>query len=261
MKTRIFIGLAYLVTLSTIVPAQDTSRVFLSMKLGKKFVYVDSTKSIVPGIPDSLELWNVFGDPTNNDSPWKQEVDKNGLRVYTRAWPESDFIAAKYIDTIHAPIKQVIAVLYDVAAYDEWAADNMDYNDILEWDREAQYVITYTGIDMQWPVSDRDAVMLNHYYQDPITNIVTSYGRSVEGIVPEKEGYLRITKSITRGTLIPIDENTTISITEGHAEPGGLLLAWLVNFFIHEVSVKVSKAAKAQVAKEKYKTMDVPWFK
>jgi hypothetical protein len=255
MKRRILIVLTCFISLSTLVSAQDTSRVFLSMNLGKKFVYQDSTKAIIPGIPDNPELWNVFGNPLINDSLWKKEVDKNGLQVFTRPWPGSNFIAAKSVDTLHFPIKRVVAMMYDVDAYDQWIADNLAFFKILEWDKKAQYVITHFGMDMPWPVANRDVVVVSHYSQDPITKIVTLNARAIDGIVPEKKGYLRIPKSISRGTVIPLNENTTLVIAEGHGEPGGWLPAWLINFFIHDYSVQTSKEVKAQIAKEKYKTM------
>ena len=246
--------------LSVLVFAQDSSQVYLKMDLGKKFVYSDSTQAIEPGMPDNSEFWDVFGGPLRTDSLWKHEGTYDQLQIYTRPWPESDFDAAKSIDTIHTPINQIVATLYDYTAYTQWINKEMDFLEIVEWDKEAQYVITHFGVNMPWPITDRDVVMVTHYYQDLNSNNINFYSRTLNGVVPSRNGYFRIENSMARGTLIPLDDTTTLVITEGHGDPGGHIPPWLVNYFLEDVTTQTSEDFKRHNAQRKYVNMDVPWL-
>lgn len=210
-------------------------------------------------LPNDLTPWSTFKDPENNDPPWKKVFDKNELQIFIRPWSDSDYIASKSSHIIHAPLEQVVAMIADVSSYDEWMENLKDF-EVLERHPKEQYLIIYFRADLPWPFADRDMVQYIRYQQDPETKIVTFYGMAIDGGLPEKKGAIRIYEDISRGTIIPKKDGTTILIWEGHVEPGGWLPAWLVNSFIDETIRKTAKQIKMQVMKKKYQNIKVPWL-
>jgi hypothetical protein len=89
--------------------------------------------------------------------------------------------------------------------------------------------------------------------QNPDTKVVVIDGPAVPGLVPIKNGIVRIYESLGKWTITPIgDDEIKVEYTL-HVEPGGNLPAWIVNMFATEGPLHIFKKLKLQLQKPIYK--------
>lgn len=161
-------------------------------------------------------------------SEWKLELDKNGISVYTRKIPDSDYLQIKAETTISAPAKQIHDIVSDANQLPNWLfelADAKVVKQITETQRQ-----TYMISDLPWPLADRHYVVENqyglvengnyyHYTFDKIDAPVEGEGmESVNGFV----------------NIIPNETGGSHIVYQLHVEPGGVVPSWLANLFLIE---------------------------
>lgn len=174
----------------------------------------------------SLLLLGTFAGYSGD---WKLEKNKDGIKVYTRSTAGTDILEFKALSTINASRLNVARVIARVTDYPSWFPNCSDaklVEDISSTQRKYYY-----RLDLPWPASDRDAVMLLSVDVDDkksttTLNFTRSKGKpNVSGVVrmPEADGYWK---------LKSVGSNKTELHYQFLADPGGSLPTWIINMFI-----------------------------
>jgi hypothetical protein len=111
----------------------------------------------------------------------------------------------------------------------------------------------YSEINLPWPVHNRDFISHLIVTRDPETKVVTISGPTVTGMVPQKQGVIRITDATGKWVIAPIGNNQIKVEYTIHLDPGGTLPSWLVNMFVTEGPVKIFGGIKTELQKRAYK--------
>lgn len=172
-------------------------------------------------------------NPTSNEG-WSLQIDKHAMQIYTRDWPGSHFVAIKAVQTIDAPLAQIVAHYSHVAAFPEWVKDMAEAREITPFD-DQQKRLVYMRMDMPWPLQDRDIVAGQHFTQDPENKIVRIREWHEGDALPRVEDVVRVPKTNMELLLIPLNADQTQFIFQGHNEPGGHIPAFLVNWMVEDI--------------------------
>ena len=192
--------------------------------------------------------------PLSKSSPsvsvdWTFSKEVEGIRIYHRQSGNSQVKELKINFTVNAGLQPILAVLRDIDAFPDWIYNCAEARLL---DGNGQKIIYYHRIDFPWPLSDRDAVSLATYKQDPQTGIVYSVNRAMEGLVPDQDGVIRLSDMEIRWVVTPVETGESKVDYYLRTDPGGSLPAWLINLAIDKGPVKSMKAFRDLVSKEKY---------
>jgi hypothetical protein len=160
--------------------------------------------------------------------PWKLEVDKKEVQVYTQVvegFPIKAFRATSIID---GSSDQILDILLDIEVYSEWVA-NCKTTTLLSKENEIQYF--HMEIATPFPAEARDLVQGSQVVKINSETTELRITNHPEMIEP-KEGMIRMPKSDGAWTLKQINDSTTFVQLEMMNDPGGTLPDWLVNSLI-----------------------------
>jgi len=161
-------------------------------------------------------------------------IDRSGVRVFTREWPGSNFVAVKAVQIIDSSLSNIIGNYADVASFPEWVKDMQEAYVIDAFD-ETRARKVYMRVGLPWPLNDRDRVTGQQFIQDPTTKMVRVRDWYEGDTIPEVEGVIRMPRLNSEFVLIPEGENKTKMIFQGHNDPGGFIPSFLVNWMIEDV--------------------------
>lgn len=162
-----------------------------------------------------------------DDGAWQLRLNRDGIKVYTRAVTGSRYYAFKATMTIRSSLSAPAALLRDESQCPKW--QTMCARATKLSSVSPQEMIVYEVNDMPWPVADRDVVMHVQWHQDEKTLAVTMQANAVSGIKPHQRGLIRLTEVSSRWTFTPMGNGMINVTTEAHANPGGGIPSWLVN--------------------------------
>jgi len=159
---------------------------------------------------------------------WELKKNKEGVKVYTKSNPVSAFDLLKAECDIDVDVNQLLTLIFDVSKHTQWVYNAIQSVPIA---RLGTFDIIYYGETYApWPVSNRDLIIHLTAKTDSTTGICTIYGISEPYRKPLVSNKVRVTRSKSVWTLIPIDSKTTHVMYTLDIDPGGSLPAWLVNF-------------------------------
>ena len=182
---------------------------------------------------------------------WKHLYKKEGIDVFSANITGSNFVAFKGKVTLPTNPKTLIGIFKDETRWNEWT--NLLITGKILPSLENSNLIFYQAFKSPPFIANRDAV----------------YKVAIEG--PDKEGAFRVTgQSVThpqspptigvrmhieysRWVLTP-DRHTTMVELEMHADPGGLIPAWVVNLVQRKYPFKVLDSLRkftARIVSEK----------
>lgn len=169
-----------------------------------------------------------------SDEGWDLRLDKNGIQIYTRDWPGSDFIAFKAKQKIDSDLSNIVGNFLDIASFPDWVKDMVDAYEVEPFgDQDSR--VTYMRMGLPWPLADRDVVSGQRVIQDPVTKVVHINEWYEGDMVPQNEGVIRTPRVNNQMVLIPEGEKSTTMVWQGHTEPGGYIPAFIVNFLLESV--------------------------
>jgi hypothetical protein len=161
-----------------------------------------------------------------DDEPWREVLDKDGIRVSQRLSSGRSMPEFRSVAEIPASRWHVLAVVVDVPNQPRWM-HRLSEASVLH--AEAPFsAIFYLRMDLPWPISDRDVVVESDTGFPGEDVSLTRFARTthadrkpVEGVVrmPRLRGHYRLT------ALAP--ERTRVEY-QVDADPGGNLPRWLV---------------------------------
>lgn len=190
---------------------------------------------------------------------WKLHKDTQGIQLYTREVPGQMLKSFRGVMQIKAPLRQVAAMLADVPAMPEWFF-LLEESRFIKGDHvEDSYV--YMAMKGIWPVSPRDAVAHILVRQDPITLSIHVNVSSEEGIMPRKDGFVRIPTLQASWRLTPVTPTRTEVEIMGSADPGGMIPIALANFLVTTLPERTLKKMREQIAKPEYQDLNIIYNK
>lgn len=165
---------------------------------------------------------------------WSLRIDDNGVKIYTREIPNSSFVAVKTEQVIQSGLSNIVANYLAVESFPEWVKDLQTAHVVRGYNAQQERII-YMRMDMPWPLKDRDSVMGQRVKQDESSLIVQIREWNQAELLPERKGVIRVPKVDSELVLIPLSEDSTKMIWQGHNEPGGLIPSFLANWLIDNV--------------------------
>lgn len=117
---------------------------------------------------------------------WRRVAMRDGIKVYAKTVPDSKIKAMKAECTLDAGLDEVIALLLDVKAAEQWVCHTKSCRLIRRVsDTELLY---HTEVSLPWPLDNRDFVTHLRVIKHERSGVVTVEAPAVPGIVPLREG-------------------------------------------------------------------------
>jgi START domain len=178
----------------------------------------------------------------------KLKKDQDSIKVYTCHTDTSRFKSIVAEFTINTTPEELMQTVMDIPGYTQWQYNTVEAKVLRKISASEQ--IYRTVIEAPWPVTDRDMVVrIKVKYEDNNKIIITT--ESETGILPEKEGYVRVPSSrgkwvVTQATKNRLQVKFTIQI-----DPGGSVPVWLVNWVCAQAPYQSFKNLKTILEKKK----------
>jgi hypothetical protein len=211
-------------------------------------------KSLLP-----LLFFIITGTVAFAQTDWKLKSTSDGIKVYSSTVTNSKFKALRVECNFEATLAQIVTVLLDVKTCTEWVYHTKSIS-LLKQPSPSE-VYYYSEVSLPWPTSNRDFVAHLMVSQDADTKVVTVDGPAVNGLVPFKDGIVRVTDSKGKWVITPISKNEIKVEYTLHVNPAGSLPAWLVNLVASEGPTQSFKALKLQLKKPEYKNASLLFVK
>jgi len=180
---------------------------------------------------------------------WQKISDDDGIHVWKRDVPGSDFVAFRGKAIIDAPVSKVANVLIDTSRKGEWVshlAEAKDVRQISEFER-IEYNHTNSGFLL---VKDRDFVFQAKAELDKDKKQMIIHLKSVEEPSVPEQGPVRGQLNESSYTLSAVDGGKrTMLELEIQADPKGSVPSWIVNLFQKSWPRKTIEGIQKQVAK------------
>ena len=172
---------------------------------------------------------SLVADTGFSQYKWKQEKDKNGIKVFTSAVNNSDFKAIKVECTLKGSYPKLIAVLTNVTQFSNWIF-NTKSSRLVSRTNPLDFVY-YSEIRMPIPFSNRDVVINLQIKTDNLPNYLFITGKSKSGLVPEVPGKVRVNHYMANWKVSMPAANTIHISYIVEMDPGGNIPAWVANMF------------------------------
>jgi len=179
-------------------------------------------------------------------SDWDLKKDKDGIVIYTRSSADSPLKEYRVSAEIQSPLSDVYKFLSDLEKRPDWVikCTGLDIIDTL-----GDWIRYHTSYDIPWPLEDRDLVVeVGLSVSEDFTgaHLLT---RSTDLEFLQKEGVIRMPRYKEEVFLWAVDSETTLFRSEGFADPGGKVPAWIVNMFLVDGIYDSVQRTRERVAK------------
>lgn len=163
-------------------------------------------------------------------SGWDLKTESEGIKVYTKTFPDSKFKAIRVDLDLQARLSQIVALLMDVNDGTQWVYATK--TSVLLKQISPNEVVYYSEVRLPWPMSNRDFIARLTATQDARTKVVRIDGPVVPDYVPVKDGIVRVTRSEGQWIITPVGPHRVHVQYTLRMDPGGDLPAWLFNLFV-----------------------------
>lgn len=201
----------------------------------------------------------VSGITVHAQQKWTLKSNQDGIKVFTSPVADSKVKAIRVECTFQATLTQMVATVLDLKIRPQWIYHTKSIRLVKQVSPSELFY--YSEISLPWPAQNRDFIAHLITTQDPVTKVVTMDGPVAPGMVPVKEGIVRITRSTSKWMVIPINKNEVKVEYNIQVDPGGAIPAWLTNMFATEGPTQSFKALKFQLTKPEYKNASLPFIK
>lgn len=163
---------------------------------------------------------------------WTLELDRRDIRVYSKPVEGSPLNSVRGVVRIKASLGRLVTFIRDPrlrSSWDELCGESYLYRAIGPTEE-----LVYLHCDLPWPVSDRDMLNRVTWSQDSNTYAVTMRSRATIGLLPEKEGRVRVVVAANDWKLVPKEGGVVEVTATASIDPVGPLPAWLLNMLLVE---------------------------
>lgn len=180
-----------------------------------------------------------------DDSGWKKEYDKNGVKIYTRNAEGSSVKEYRGVVDVKAGVETCVDHLKDLEKFSK-TSYKTTHAEIIKSNSDSEWIL-YCVVDFPWPYTDRD--MVAKYKRYNLGNgVVKVKFYTVSGYVNEKEDYERMQNLSGSWLFEPLTEYTT-RITHESKTPADGFPAWIVNMFILDAPKHIMPSFRTAVEK------------
>lgn len=181
---------------------------------------------------------------------WELRTENDGIKVYTKIFPDSKFKAIRVDMDLRATLSQIVALLMDVNEGTQWVYATKSA--VLLKQISPNELVYYSEVRLPWPLANRDFIAQLKATQDTKTKIVTIDGPVVPDYVPVKDGIVRVTRSMGKWIITPVGPRHVKLVYTLRMDPGGDLPAWLFNLFVTKGPTESFKKLQAELKKPVY---------
>jgi len=181
---------------------------------------------------------------------WELVKQKDDITVYVRKQAGSATKEVKIDGKITCTLSEIVKALEDVESQSEWVESTKEVR-ILKNNGPGSFDF-YQGIDMPYPVSDRDVAIRYKRTQDPSSKVVSIDFKSIDGVVPTNDDYVRIAESHSTYTLTPTNNGTIAVQYFLKIDVGGKMPKWVVNMAITKGPIDTMEALFAAIKNGNY---------
>jgi hypothetical protein len=184
--------------------------------------------------------------------PWQFVKQTEGIVIDRRVVAGSPLKEFRGRGVVDAPIAAILAVFSDVPRATEWM-DSCNGSRLVA-DVNDREKLVYNRTHAPWPVADRDAVLHNVVSFDAAKREVRLDFVSVsDAPVPPVAGVVRMPFLRGHWILTPDGDGKGTRVEyQVHANPGGRLPDWLVNYVSRDLPFRTIAGLRAQVKRRGY---------
>lgn len=185
-----------------------------------------------------------------DSSEWSLRQEREGISIYTKALPDSDYYAFKARAILNVPLENIMAVMAQPSSCMEWVHGCIESWGLREDSFNKRYA--YSVNDLPWPVRDRDYVLEINTKNDPEAGTITMDMYAVDHVLPPKDEFIRMTRQETHYIFKAVSSERTEMIWLQHTDPSGHIPSWLVNALIVDIPFNSMKRLEAVAQLPKY---------
>jgi hypothetical protein len=179
---------------------------------------------------------------------WDFIKEKDGIKIYTRVENGRTLKSYKAVTDISFPAEKIFTLMEDINNTDWWDKKLTQIKVLhYEKDKSARYYMVYT---LPWPVTDRDLCVDVNIAINQETGERKIYAVSLNGVIPESEGKVRIKDYVQTWTITPAGKEITHIVLEGFVDPAGGIPKWISNMLIIESPLKAIGGLKEAMEKK-----------
>ena len=186
-----------------------------------------------------LFILTFLGTTVSSQENWEQQKNKNGIKVWTKDYPNSKFKQFKATTKIKADLKNVVAVFLDIENMSAWY-DRVEKVTLVEKISETEGIYKI-DFELPWPVADRISAVRAVLTYDSIKNEVRVNTKYEKGIINDSDR-LVVTDIQSEWILTPVEGGYVEIFHKGYMHPAGSLPAWIANSGVKEGPVKTLTA-------------------
>lgn len=183
---------------------------------------------------------------TYSQSGWVLKRDRDGIIIHTRESAGSNLKEYRVEAVYDSPLESVYNFLTDLESRPEWVI-NCTGLEILDTLPNGS-VLYHTSFDIPWPLADRDLVATVKFTRNTAGHGTHLLTEMTDLEYPLKKGVVRMPGYREEISLEKIDDTHTRSLTEGYADPGGTVPAWVVNMFLVDGTYDSVRRSRDRVA-------------
>ncbi|MCU1279709.1 MAG: hypothetical protein JWM53_3255 [bacterium] len=191
-------------------------------------------------------------DTPKSDGAWQFVKQSDGIVVERRIVAGSNLKEFRGSAVVQAPVAAILAVFSDVPHATEWM-DSCNGSRTVD-DVSDREKVVYNRTHAPWPVADRDAVLHNIVHFDEADRRVELQFWSVQSDkAPPVKGVVRMPFLRGHWKLWPSADGSSTRVEyQVHANPGGALPDWLVNYVSRDLPFKTIEGLRAQTRRRQY---------
>ncbi len=180
---------------------------------------------------------------------WRRISDEEGVSVDVRDIPGQDFPEFRGVGVVKDNIYAVLAIVGDLERTCQWTARCLNSREVSrksEFDR-----IFYSRTTAPWPVSDRDATLhaVLHGNLAQGKELTVKFEDVETSLMPAQKGIVRMPRLTGWYKLVWLGPLETKVEFKVHADPGGMLPAWLVRSLSKAMPRDTISGLRKQVAR------------
>jgi hypothetical protein len=179
---------------------------------------------------------------------WDFIKEKDGIKIYTRMETGKALKSYRGVTDINAPAEKIFALMEDINNTNWWDKKLTQIKVLLyEKNKKVQYYMVY---NLPWPVTDRDLCVDVTITIDTVTGECKFNAVALNGVIPERNGMVRIKDYRQTWTIIPAGKEITHVVLEGFVDPAGTIPKWISNMLIIESPIKAIGGLKERMGEK-----------
>ncbi|MDA3890583.1 MAG: START domain-containing protein [Salinivirgaceae bacterium] len=183
----------------------------------------------------------------NETYDWIFLKESDNISIYYRSSDTLHYEELKFTTIFKTTPAEMVSTIGNIEEIPEWSYLCVGTKLIKKVSPTEWYYYYIT--DTPWPLDDRDVVLQIKVSKDSISGVTKINAKNRNGMVEEKEGFVRIPKLRSRWEFTPIDKDYTQLEFYFSSDPGGIIPLWLMNSAISYGPIKTLTKLKERVEK------------